>query len=357
MKVGLIGCGGIAPLHIRVYKNLKNVEVVGLCDLNQERAKTLANRFKVERTYKDYFEMLEKEKLDLVDICTPVTTHTRIACDAAKAVPSILMEKPMALNVAQCDEIINEINKRGTKLCIGHSQIFSPRIQEAKSIVDSGGFDLNCFTTVQKESFEILKKYDLAPPWNVSPEQKGIIWEVCCHLAYLQLYFLPNIEEVYAVGGKFKYPVYDDFAVVLRTSDKRFGVIELSWLSRETETVYEWRGTSGRRVQLQWEYDYLSENNELPPYRAGNVVKGSLTDQKRLWQKWAKFGISYFNKRKLLPTHNLIASYVEAIENDAPPPVTPEAGRITIDLLECIEKSLYTKQQVKMTLQSNVKLV
>lgn len=348
MKVGIIGCGGIAPLHIRVYKRLENVEVVGLCDLNEERAKTLAKSFHVDRTYKDYWEMFEKEKLDLVDICTPVTTHTKIACDAAKAVPAILMEKPMALNVSQCDEIITEIKKRGTKLCIGHSQIFSPRIQEAKSIVNSDDFNLNCFSTVQKESFEILEKYDLAPPWNVSPEQKGIIWEVCCHLAYLQLYFLPDIEEVYAVGSKFKYPVYDDFAVLLRTANQRFGLIELSWLSRETETVYEWRDTTGRRVQLHWEFDYLLENKELPPYKAGNVAKGGLVDHKRILQKWLKFGISYFRKRKLLPTFNLISSYIEAIQKDLLPPVSPEEGRKTINLLECIEKSLETHHSVKL---------
>jgi predicted dehydrogenase len=348
VKVGVIGCGGIAPLHIRVYQRLKDIDVVGLCDLNEERAKTLAKRFQVDRTYKDYWEMFEKEKLDLVDICTPVTTHVKIACDAAKAVPAILMEKPMALNVSQCDEIIKETRKRGTKLCIGHSQIFSPRIQTAKSIVNSDDFNLSCFSTVQKESFEILKKYDLAPPWNVSPEQKGIIWEVCCHLAYLQLYFLPDIEEVYAVGGKFKYPVYDDFAVLLRTANQCFGIIELSWLSRETETVYEWRDTTGRRVQLHWEYDYLLENKELPPYKVINVAKGGLVDLKRIWQKWLKFDISYFRKRKLLPTFNLISSYVEAIEKALPPPVTPEDGRKTINLLECIEKSLETHQSVKL---------
>ena len=61
MKVGLIGCGGIAPLHIRVYERLKDTEVVGLCDLNEERARTLAKRFHVDRTYKDYWEMFEKE--------------------------------------------------------------------------------------------------------------------------------------------------------------------------------------------------------------------------------------------------------------------------------------------------------
>jgi predicted dehydrogenase len=349
IKIGIIGCGGIAPAHIRVYKNLKNVEVVSLCDLNIERAKFLAAKFRVKKVYNDYWEMFDKENLELVDICTPVSTHKRIACDAAKVVPAILLEKPMALTTSECDDIIREVKKRGSKLCLGHNQIFSPHIIKAKSMVDSGLFNLYCFSTVQKESFEILHRYNLAPAWNVSPEQKGIIWEVCCHLAYLQLHFLPDIKEVYAVGSKVKYPVYDDFAVLLRTSGQRFGIIELSWLSWETETIYELRDTAGRRVQIHWEFDYFLEKSEEPPFTVGKVVKNFWVDEKRILQKWLRFATCYFHKRKLLPTFNLISSYIEAIRRDLPPPVPPEDGRNTIKLLECIEKSLDEQRSVRLT--------
>jgi len=348
MKVGIIGCGGIAPSHIEVYQKLKNVEIVSLCDLNSERAKNLATRFQIEKTFGDYWEMFEKEDLDLVDICTPVSTHARIVCDAAKAVPAILVEKPMALNVSECEKMIKEVKKNGSKLCIGHSQIFSPNIQKAKFIIDSGSFNLFCFNTIQKESFEILKAYNLAPAWNVLPEQGGIIWEVCCHLAYLQLYFLPDITEVYAVGSKVKYPVYDDFAVLLRTKGQRFGIIELSWLSHETETIYELRDTTGRRVQIHWEFDYMLENSEDPPFSVGGVARNILVDEKRLLQKWAKFGICYFHKKKLLPPFNLICNYIEAIKKDLPPPVSPQDGKNTINLLESIEKSLEEKRPISL---------
>jgi len=340
IKVGIIGCGGIAPVHLHVYKSLKDVEVVSLCDLNIEKAKNLAVKFRVKKTYNNYWDMFEKEKLDLVDICTPVSTHAQIACDATKVVPAILLEKPMALTTSECDDIIREVEKHGTKLCIGHSQIFSPHIIKAKSMVDSGRFDLYCFSTVQKESFEILHKYNLAPAWNVSPEQKGIIWEVCCHLAYLQLHFLSDIKEVYAVGGRVKYPVYDDFAVLLRTSGQRFGVIELSWISKETEIIYELRDTTGRRLQIYREFDCSLEKLEEPPFTVSKVIKNILIDEKRLLQKWLRFATCYIHKRKLLPTFNLISSYIETIKKDLPPPVPPEDGKNTIKLLECIEKSL-----------------
>ena len=347
MKVGVIGCGGIAPIHVKAYRSLKDVEIVGLCDLNLDRAKNLAARFKIKKTYANYWDMFEKEDIDLVDICTPVSTHIRIVCDAAKAVPAILVEKPMGLNVSECDDMMKAVAKNGSKLCIGHNQIFSPHIQKAKSMVDSF-FNLYCFRTTLKANFEILRKYNLVPAWNVLPEQKGIIWEVCCHHAYLQLHFLPDIREVYAVGGKVKYPVYDDFAVFLRTKGDRFGIIELSWLSHEIEVVYELRDSTGRRLQIHWEYDYMFENSEDPPFTVGSVTKNIVTDEKRILQKWLRFGTCYFRKRKLLPTFNLISSYIDSIKRDLPPPVSPEDGRNTINLLECIEKSLKEKRPVPL---------
>ena len=348
MKVGIIGCGGIAPLHIDAYKRLKGIEVVGLCDLNLERAKILAAKYKVENTFTNYWDMFKKD-LDLVDICTPVSTHAKIACDASEVVPAILLEKPMASNVAECDKIIKKVNKNGRKLCIGHSQLFSPHIQKAKRIVDSKGFNLYNFIISLRASFKTLRDYNLVPPWNTTPEQKGIIWEVCCHHAYLQLHFLPDINEVYALGGKVKYPVYDDFAVLLRTSSDSFGIIELSWISHAFEVLYEFRNRAGRSFQIQWEYDYMLETSEDPPFTVGLVAKKIFNDEKRLLTKWARFANCYMHKRKLLPTLNLISSCVESIEKDLPPPVPPEDGKKTIHLLECIEKSLDEQHAVKLS--------
>lgn len=346
MKVGIVGCGGIAPSHIKVYRSLRDVDVVALCDLNPERAKNLAAKFKIEKTFNDYWDMFKKNDLDLVDICTPISTHARIVCDVAGAVPAILVEKPMALNVSECDEMIKAVKKHGSKLCVGHNQIFSPHIQTVKSMIDLGKFSLLSLRTSLTASFEILRAHNLVSAWNVSPEQRGIVWEVCCHHAYLQLYFLPDIKEVYAVGNKVKYPVYDDFATLLRTSGQRFGMIELSWISDEVEVVYDFRDSTGRRIEILWEFDHMLEKSEYPPFNVSRVARNILVDEKRLTQKWLKFARCYFHKRKLLPTSNLINSYIEAIKKDLPSPVSPEDGRKTINLLECIEKSLVEKKPV-----------
>ena len=331
----------IRDSHLRAYKKLgREVEVTALCDINIEKAKNLANKFKVKRIFDDYWEMFEKINPDLVDICTPISTHAKIVCDAAKMVPAILVEKPMALNLTQCNEMINEVKKHGSKLCIGHNQIFSPHIQKVKSMIDSGTFDLLSLRTTLKASFDILLAHSLVSKLNVSPEQRGIIWEVCCHHAYLQLYFLPHIKEVYAVGGKFKYQVYDDFSVLLRTSDDRFGLIEISWITREIDVTYEFRDSKGKRIEILWEFDCILEKSAYPPFNVYLAAKNILIDEKRLFKKWLSLGKSYLRKRKMIPTFNLIKSYIKCIEEDIPPPVGPEDGRKTVALLEAIEKSL-----------------
>ena len=346
MKVGLIGCGGIAPAHIQVYQRLRNVEIGCLCDLDVNRAKNLATRFKIAKTYTSYWDMFEKEHLDLVDICTPISTHSKIVCDTAEAVPAILVEKPMALSVSECEEMMRKVKKHGSRLCVGHSQIFSPHIQKAKSMIDSGEFDLLSFRTTLKASFENLRAHNLASPLNISPDQKGIVWEVCTHHAYLHLHLLPDVKEVYAIGSKVKYPVYDDFAVLLRTANKSFGMIEISWLPHETEVVYELKDSTGRRLEILWEFDYMLEKSENPPFTASLVAKNISADNKRLLSKWIKFGTSHFRKRKLLPIFNLVSMYIDSIHKDLPPPVTPEDGMKTVNLLECIQKSLDEKRPV-----------
>lgn len=348
MKVGIIGCGGVAPGHIRAYQRNHNVEVVGLCDLNLERARYLANKFRVEDVYEDYWDLFKSKDLDLVDICTPASTHAKIVCNAAEAVPNILVEKPMALTVSECDEMFKKTSKNSVNLCIGHNQIFSPHIQKIKKIIESGDFDLLSLRTSQKESFEILNNYDLAPAWNVLPAQRGIIWEVCCHLAYLQLHFLPDIKEVYAIGERVKYSVYDDFSVLLRTSGQSFGLIELSWISKETEIVYEFRDSEGNRCDIFRDYDYLFERSVEPPVSLSNVLKNVLIDEKRYINKWWSFLMCYIYKGKIQAGYALISKYIEAIKNDLSPPVTPQEGRKTINLLESIEKSLDDKRPVKL---------
>jgi len=345
MKVGLIGCGRVAHIHMKAYKEINDAEVVAVADADINKAKAFAQLYKIGKVFSDYKELLELKDLGFVDVCTPTSTHETIVREAAKAGVNVLLEKPMGRNSAECERMIEESRKHGIQICICHNQLFFPNVRHLKSIADSENFELLSFRTSHRENFEWLKAHGLAQPWNVSPEHGGILWEVGTHLAYLQLHFLNDINEVYALGAKAKYTVWDDFIVLLRTSSGRWGVLEISWIAKESEIVYEIADSEGRKIQTFLFHGYMIEKMQEPPASALGVIRNFSTDLKRLYKKWAKFTVDQIKKPPSGHT-DLINAYIESIEKDSLPPVTGEDGRNTIKLLECIEESLNRRKPI-----------
>ena len=345
MNVGLVGCGRVAKIHMGVYKAMKNVNVVAVSDVDINRAKAFAEVYKIDKVFSNCADLFEVKDLDFVDVCTPTSTHEIIIRDAAKSGLNVLMEKPMGRNSEECERMVEESRKRGISLCICHNQLFFPFVRHLKSIADSEGFNLTSFRTSHRENFEWLKAHGLAQPWNVNPEHGGILWEVGCHLAYLQLHFLKDVEEVYAIGAKAKYPVWDDFIVLLRTSSQSWGIMEISWVAKESEIVYEINNSNGRRVQTYLFHGYTIERAQEKAANLAGVLRDFFTDEKRLFAKWRKFAVDQVKKPQ--SGHlGLISSYVESLEKGYPSPVTGEDGRNAIKLLECIEESLNEQRPV-----------
>lgn len=348
MNVGLIGCGMVARLHMKAYEALKDVQVVALADMDIKRAQSFAKSYNISKTVSDYHDLFSIDDLGFVDICTPTSTHEAIVCEAARAGVNALMEKPMSRDSEACGRMIEAAKKHKTQLCVCHNQLFYPHVQRLKAIASSDGFNLCSFRTLHRENFEWLKAHNLAQPWNVHPEHGGILWEVGTHLAYLHLNFLKNINEVYAVGVKSKYSVYDDFTVLLRTASERWGLFEISWIAKESEIVYEVMGSQGQRVQTYLPHGYIVERMQESHADVAGVIRSWCTDEKRLINKWTKFTKDQFKKPQLGHT-SLIRSYVESLQKGLPSPVTGEDGRNAIKLLECIQKSLEEKRPVEFS--------
>ena len=169
-----------------------------------------------------------------------------------------------------------------------------------------------------------------------------------CHLAYLQLDFLKDVKEVYAVGGKFKYPGYGEFTVLLRTSSQRYEIMEISWLAEESDIVYEIASSNGKRVQTFLPHCYIIEKSQKPPVGLVDLVRSFYLDEKRIFGKWVKLGKSHIGKKQPPGHFDLINNYIESLRKDSPPPVTPEDGKNTIQLLERIEQSLDEQRPVAM---------
>jgi predicted dehydrogenase len=157
--VGIVGCGAATQTaHIPSLLKIGNVEIVA-CDKDEELAKRVAERFHINKYYADFPQMLNRERLDIIDICTPPNTHATLSIQAMEAGCHVLVEKPMASSVKEADEMVSASKRNRVKLCVVHNNLFDPMVMRAKSIISQGGIgDL----TANRYRVLDTKRYTLA---------------------------------------------------------------------------------------------------------------------------------------------------------------------------------------------------
>ena len=111
LKVGVVGVGGISGAHIPAWEELKEVELVALCDIRQERL----DQYPAKRHYNDFKEMLEKEELDILDICLPTYLHADYAIMAMEKGINVICEKPISLKEEDIERVYSTAKKNNVK--------------------------------------------------------------------------------------------------------------------------------------------------------------------------------------------------------------------------------------------------
>lgn len=138
-RAAIIGCGSISKAHARGYRAVEEIELVALCDIHPKALQERADEFNVRGRYRDYREMIEKEKPDIVSICLWQGLHAEVTIGCANMqVPGILCEKPMATSLGAADAMIEAARAHGCKLAIGHQRRFLPTWEEAKKLIAEG---------------------------------------------------------------------------------------------------------------------------------------------------------------------------------------------------------------------------
>lgn len=140
VKLGIIGIGGICnSSHIPAYLKDKRVEVVGLCDIIEERAqKAKSKHFHNAKVYTDYRELLKDETIDAIDICTPNYWHSKIAVDAFAAGKHVFSEKPDAVSVEEAEKMKAASEEAGKTLMVMRNNRFVNISQAAKKYIEDG---------------------------------------------------------------------------------------------------------------------------------------------------------------------------------------------------------------------------
>ena len=296
LRVGIIGSGGIAEgAHAPGYKALPDdCELVACCDVRPERAKAFAERFDLAHWYTDYHELLALSELDAVSVCTPPFMHREATVAALDAGLHVLCEKPMAMNVAEAQDMVAAAERAGKVLTIGHQQRFTPAAQAVKRAVDAGELG-----DIYYAKTAALRNRG-APTWGVFHIKDlnggGPLIDIGVHALDVTMWLMGSPRPVAVFGATYmalahrpglknrmgtinveEYDVEDLAAALVRFENGATLMLETSWLLQMTERGASYTqlfGTEGSArldpFQIVRDVDGAPEDvtPELPPVPA-----------------------------------------------------------------------------------------
>ncbi|SER51053.1 Predicted dehydrogenase [Gracilibacillus ureilyticus] len=173
LKVAIIGTGAIADAHIHAYlKFQKRCKIVAFSDIYVEKARKKAEKFQLDiKLYEDYQEMIAREDIDLVSVCTPPYTHAEIAVNSMDNGKHVLVEKPMASSLEECDRMIASASSNKKILSVVAQNRFTTPMMKLKKILETELMGPVVHTQVDSYWWRGHSYYDLW--WRGTWEKEG----------------------------------------------------------------------------------------------------------------------------------------------------------------------------------------
>ena len=244
--IGVIGCGDIANYHIKAYDKNEYAKLVAFCDIEEKKALKFAEQYGTEHRI-DYRELLENiEKLDAISICTPPVSHKEIAVAALKKNVNVLCEKPLAINAAEAEEMVDAAAESSAFLMTAYPFRFREEMLKTKQLLEKGTIGTPLFA---HNSFSFLVE-DIHQRWFTKKEISGggIIIDNGSHATDIFHFLFGEIADV-AARATIHDPrnkVEDNALILLGMKNGLYGTIELSWSVPFPEEDYlEIYGSSG----------------------------------------------------------------------------------------------------------------
>ena len=343
LKVGIVGCGFVAQKrHIPSFLRLKDtVSLCAVCDLNQDLASSVANRFGLPNVYSDLSVMLSKEHPDVIDVCTPPKAHAPVAMEAMESNCHVLLEKPMSSSLPDCDQMIQTSRKYGVKLSIVHNQRFYTPFLKAQELVKSGA--IGELTGMRILALGNREEYMAHENHWVHKLPGGAIGETGPHTVYLSLTFLKKVKSVNVCAKKktdYPWVLYDDYRVELKGENINSSIY-ISHASDYTAGEVDLFGTDyALRIDLQ---SMLLTRYNREYLKPSSVALSSLSIAGQMVKGVASNAFNLMLHRPMFGHDIMIEKFVNSIINDHPVPVTPEEGRETVRVMEMIVNKLNQK--------------
>ena len=342
--VGLIGSQFVSAIHAEALRACAQAEIRAVASPTAAHAQAFAERFSVPRHFTDYRRLLEMPEIELVVVGTPNDTHARIALDVAAAGKHLVMEKPLALSLADADRMIEACRKANVKLMYAEELCFAPKYVRLKQLLASGALGRPILV---KQS----EKHDgphAAHFWDVERSGGGVTMDMGCHAVEFFRWMLgrPQITSVYAqmstsVHGE-RTRGEDNAILILEFEGGATAIAEESWTKPggmdDRAEVHGSQGVAyadllhGNAIETYSAvgYDYAVE-------KAGSTKGWSFTIYEEAWN----YGF-----------HGEMAHFVDCVLHDRTPLVTGEDGRAVLEAVFAAYESARTGRKVALPFES-----
>lgn len=348
MKYALIGCGRISTNHIKAaVNNSSKLELSAVCDIVPERMQQLLEKHGLEnddsiKRYTDYKIMIEEIAPELVSIATESGSHAEIALYCIDKGINVIIEKPMAMSMADADEIIRRSQLKHVKVCACHQNRFNVAVQKTRKALESGRFGRLSHGSVHVRWNRNQSYYDQAKWRGTWAEDGGCLMNQCIHgIDLLRWMFGNEVDEVYGTTRQ-------QFHNYLEAEDVGMAVVKFK---------------NGAVATIEGTTNVYPKNLEETLYIFGEKgtvkIGGTSTNNIDVWDFADETDGDLENKGLKEATSNvygnghtsLFADVIDAINNDRAPYIDAIAGRNALEMILAIYKSQKTGEPVKLPLK------
>ncbi len=345
MKYALIGCGRIATNHIKAAIN-NQLEIAAVCDVQEDHMETLLEKHDLQadasiKRYVDYETMIEEVQPELVSIAAESGIHAEIAIFCIKHGVHVIIEKPMAMSMADANEIIRLSEEKKVKVSACHQNRFNIAVQEMRQALEKGRFGKLSHGSIHVRWNRNQNYYTQAPWRGTWTQDGGALMNQCIHgIDLLRWTFGGEIEEVY---GQTRQQFHD----YLEAEDVGMAVVKF-----KNGTIATIEGTTNVYPKNLEETLYIFGEK-------GTVkIGGTSTNNIDVWDFADETEADTKNKGLEEATSNvygnghtsLFADMIDAIRTDRKPYVDAYAGRDALELVLAIYKSQKEGKAVKLPL-------
>jgi predicted dehydrogenase len=347
IKVGIIGSQFISHIHTLSLKRCDQAEVFAVASPTPGHASEFAAKRGIPHHLTDYKKLLAMPEVDMVVVGVPNDLHCAVTLDAAAAGKHVVIEKPLCLNLAEADRMIEACAKAKVKLMYAEELCFAPKYVRLKQLLDSGALGA---PTLVKQSEKHNGPH--APHfWDVNRSGGGVTMDMGCHAIEFFRWLLgrPPIKSVYAQMDTYvhkgKTQGEDNSIILVEFANGVIGMAEESWTKLggmdDRAEVYGSKGVAyadllhGNSIETYSEggYDYAVE-------KAGSTKGWSFTIYEEEWN----YGFP-----------QEMAHFVDCVLNDKPPLVTGHDGRAVLEVIFAAYESARTGHKVELPFKTVAK--